>query len=603
MWNELYKRFFANPQGAAALIRRAVLEYGVRYWKRYALAVACMATMAACVSLSAYLIGHAINQVYVDRHFSGVAGVATLFIFLSILKGLTTYGQAVIMAGIGNEMTAENQYRLFNKLLQQDLAFFSNRHSSEFTARIAYGASSVSNVLGVLVGAFGRDLLSLIGLISVMVVLNPLMSLVAFLVMVPSVLIVRHLIKRVRAIALTQFSGGAAFLEALQESLQGMRVVKTLGLENDMRHRAHEAISNVERASNKMARVMNRSTPLMESLAGIAVALVLLYGGYRVLVVDVPPGEFISFIAAFLLAYEPGKRIARLNVELSGSLVGMKMLFELLDLPDKAQDIGKPALIVSQGRIAFDQVGFEYRPAQPVLRGISFAAEPGQMTALVGPSGGGKSTIFNLLLQLYEAKSGTITVDGQNIATVTKKSLREQIAYVGQDVFLFRGTVRQNIVYGRLDASEDDIIAAAQAAYAHEFISQFPLGYDTPVGEHGLQLSGGQRQRISAARALIRDAPIILLDEPTASLDGESERHVQEAVRKLSLGRTTLVIAHRLYTITHADMIYVIENGMVAESGKHEALLRRGDRYADFFNLQFRGKPEAKRMVTATAAE
>ena len=225
------------------------------------------------------------------------------------------------------------------------------------------------------------------------------------------------------------------------------------------------------------------------------------------------------------------------------------------------------------------------------------------MTALVGPSGGGKSTIFNLLLQLYEAKSGTITVDGQNIATVTKKSLREQIAYVGQDVFLFRGTVRQNIAYGRLDASEDDIIAAAQAAYAHEFISQFPLGYDTPVGEHGLQLSGGQRQRISVARALIRDAPIILLDEPTASLDGESERHVQEAVRKLSLGRTTLVIAHRLYTITHADMIYVIENGMVAESGKHEALLRRGDRYADFFNLQFRGKSEARRVVTATAAE
>jgi ATP-binding cassette subfamily B protein len=599
MWDELNRRLFADPQGAASLIRRAVLEYAVRYWKRYAVAVACMATMAACVSLSAYLIGHAVNQVYVDRHFSGVVGVAMLFIFLSVLKGLTTYAQAVIMAGISNEITAENQYHLFNKLLQQDLAFFSNRHTSEFTARIGLSAGSVSNVLGVLVGALGRDLLSLTGLICVMVVLNPLMSLVGFLVMVPSVMIVRHLIKRVRSIALTQFSGGAAFLESLQESLQGMRVVKTLGLENDMRHRAHEAISSVAQASNKLARVVNRSTPLMESLAGIAVALVLLYGGYRILVVDVPPGEFISFIAAFLLAYEPAKRIARVNVELSSALVGVKMLFELLDLPDKAQDVGKPALIVNRGRIAFDDVGFEYRPGQPVLQDMSFAAEPGQMTALVGPSGGGKSTIFNLLLQLYEAKSGTITIDGQNIAQVTKSSLREQIAYVGQDVFLFRGSVRQNIAYGRLDATEDDIIAAARAAYAHDFISRFPLGYDTPVGEHGLQLSGGQRQRISVARALIRNAPIILLDEPTASLDGESERHVQEAVRKLSQGRTTLVIAHRLYTITHADMIYVIENGTVAESGQHETLLRRGDRYAAFFNLQFRGKADAKPVATA----
>jgi ATP-binding cassette subfamily B protein len=358
-------------------------------------------------------------------------------------------------------------------------------------------------------------------------------------------------------------------------------------------------ISSVENAANRLARVLNRSTPLMESLGGIAIALVLLYGGYRVLVMDVPPGEFISFISAFLLAYEPGKRLARLNVDLNSALVGVKILFEILDLPDRAKEIAKPVLNVTNGRIALRQVNFAYRPNEPVLRGMTFTAEPGQVTALVGPSGGGKSTVFGLLLRLYSPQSGEITIDGQNVSAVSDDSLRRQIAYVGQDIFLFRGTVRQNIAYGRSDAGEADIIAAARAAHAHDFITQFPAGYDTPVGEHGLQLSGGQRQRIAVARALIRNAPIILLDEPTASLDGESERHVQAAIAGLSNGRTTLVIAHRLYTIMHADMIYVIENGAVVEAGRHDALMRAGHRYADFVQLQFGNQPAVEPLRAA----
>jgi ABC-type multidrug transport system fused ATPase/permease subunit len=299
------------------------------------------------------------------------------------------------------------------------------------------------------------------------------------------------------------------------------------------------------------------------------------------------------------LAYEPGKRLARLNVDLSGALVGVKTLLEILDLPDRADDNSKPALDVGDGRVVLHNVSFAYRPGDPVLRGLSLRAEPGQVTALVGPSGGGKSTIFNLLLQFYGAQGGTITIDGQDIARVSAGSLRHKIAYVGQDIFLFRGSVRKNIAFGLNDASEDDIVAAARAAHAHEFISQFPAGYDTPVGEHGLQLSTGQRQRIAVARALIRDAPIVLLDEPTASLDGESEHYVQEAIRRLSEGRTTLVIAHRLYTVTHADMIYVIENGAVVETGRHEELLRQGNRYADFFYLQFSKKPAAENLPAA----
>jgi ATP-binding cassette subfamily B protein len=302
----------------------------------------------------------------------------------------------------------------------------------------------------------------------------------------------------------------------------------------------------------------------------------------------------MSFLAAFLLAYEPAKRLSRLNLELANQLVGVRMLFEVLDSPaTEPSDDHKGALALATARVEFADVRFAYRADDPVLRGMSFTADPGKVTALVGPSGGGKSTVFNLLLRFHETESGAISIDGQEIRSVSRRSLRSQIGYVGQNVHLFRGTIRENIRYGRLGASEAEIVAAARAAHAHDFITGFPQGYDTPVGEHGHQLSGGQRQRIAIARALIKDAPIILLDEATASLDSESERHVQEAIAELCKDRTTLVIAHRLGTIMHADRILVIENGTVAEQGRHDELLRKGGRYASFHRLQLRERTPA----------
>jgi ATP-binding cassette subfamily B protein len=587
MLSALKSKLFRYPDGSPVLIHRLLRDYGRRYRKQYAKAVVWMVVGAACVSACAYLLGSAINQAYVARNFPDVIVISAATMVLFALKGFASYNQAVTMAHIGNEITAENQCRLFDKLLRQDVAFFGDRHSSEFSARISFGASSVSTVLAILITAIGRDALTLGGLLVVMVARSPGLSLIGVFVMVPAVLTVRHLIRRVRQLAQKGYGGGALVLETLQESVQGIRVVKALGLEGEMRDSLRASVVAVQQAANKLARVVNRSTPLMEALAGAAVGLVLMYGGYCVIFQNGTPGEFVSFIAAFLLAYEPGKRLARLNVDLSSALVGVSVLLDILDLPDRVDESGKPALKVDRGRIALRKLAFAYRSNEPALRDLSLTAEPGQVTALVGPSGGGKTTIFNLLLRFYNAHSGEITIDGQNILQISDKSLREQIAYVGQDIFLFRGSVRKNIAFGRVDASEEEIVAAARAAHAHEFISQFPSGYDTPVGEHGLQLSGGQRQRIAVARALIRRAPIILLDEPTASLDSESERYVQEAIRRLYEGRTTLVIAHRLYTVMHADMIYVIENGTVTESGRHEALLRRGNRYADFFQSQF----------------
>jgi ATP-binding cassette subfamily B protein len=340
----------------------------------------------------------------------------------------------------------------------------------------------------------------------------------------------------------------------------------------------------------------------METLGGCAIAIAVTYGGYRVIETGATPGQFFSFIAAFLLAYEPAKRLARLNIELNSALVGVRILFELLDSPpSEPRDRDRPSLNVKKARLAFEDVHFAYRGDESVLRGMSFVAEPGKFTALVGPSGGGKSTVFNLLLRFYDAKRGKILIDDQDVTLCWRQSLRQHIAYVGQDVFLFRGTVRENIEFGKPGASEDEIVAAAKAAYAHDFIMSFPRGYESPVGEHGLQLSGGQRQRVAIARALIKNAPIILLDEATAALDSESELQVREAMEHLCQGRTTLVIAHRLHTISHADCIHVVEDGRVVESGRHEELLRTGGRYASFYRLQLE-EQETPVPITAVAS-
>jgi ABC-type multidrug transport system fused ATPase/permease subunit len=575
---------FADRYGAPAMIRRLLSEYGFAHWRRYATAFALMSVSAGCTALSAYLMGQVINVAYINRNFPGIAALGLVTVVLFLIKGLSTYGHSVILGRIAGQIVAANQRRMFDKLLNQSVAYFADRHSSEFMARMWTGALSASLVLSILILAIGRDLLSLLGLVAVMIVQDPIMSLGTLVVAPPAMLFIRKLVRRIRAVASSQFTSGAQILETMQEAIQGISIVKAFALEQHMQRRLDASVAAVEQATNKMARLSNRSGPLMEALGGLAVALAVIYGGYRVIETNAPPGAFFSFIAAFLLAYEPAKRLARLNLELHSGLVGVRILFELID-SDSTEPIedDKPPLLPTSGRVEFSHVAFAYRPDEPALRDLSFVAEPGKITALVGPSGGGKSTALALLLRFYDPQGGKVLIDGRDLATVSRRSLRRQIGYVGQQVHLFRGSIRENIALGKLDATEAEIIAAAKAACAHDFIVRFPAGYDTPVGEHGLQLSGGERQRVAIARALMKDAPIILLDEATASLDSESERQVQEAFARLCRGRTTLVVAHRLHTIMHADRILVIEMGTVVESGRHDELLRRAGRYASLF--------------------
>ena len=584
--------------GNTTMVKRLVSEEGVRHWKKYAFAAVLMAMVAGCTAMVPYLFGKIVDELQVNRSMNGVMIGAAAMFAVFVGKGIASYGQSVILAKIANRVIVSHQRKIFLKLLNENLGFFADRHTAEFVTRVNAGAAATAKVLNLIVTTASRDLLTLLGLTAVMVIQDPVMSIMGLLIAPPAWFALTYLMKRVKKQARAQFRGGAAALETLQETLQGIRIVKAFTLEKAMRQRFDSQVGVIEKTSNKIAKLSNRSTPLMETLGGLALTAATLYGGYRTIIYGAPPGEFVAFTAAFLLAYDPARRLARFKLDLNSSMVGVRLLFEVLDSPaTEPSDDHKPALRAAIERIEFNDVNFSYRTDVPTLRGMSFVAEPGTMTALVGPSGGGKSTVLNLLLRFYDVQSGRITIGGQDITGVARSSLRRHIAYVGQDTFLFRGSVRENIAYGRPEATEDEIIAAAQGAYAHDFIMAFPQGYDTEVGEHGTQLSGGQRQRIAIARALIKDAPVVMLDEATAALDSESELLVRDAIARLCQGKTTLVIAHRLHTISHADRIHVIEDGRVAESGRHEELLRKGGRYAQFYRLQLQEQERHEPMA------
>ena len=571
-----------------ALLRRLFTDHAREHAWAYAGAAVLMGVGSASTAGSAYLLKPVLNHMVEGAGFKDLRALSWMVALLFAVRGLATYGYLVLLSRVGNRIVATVQQRLFDKLIRQDLRFYHDRHSSEFMTRLAVAANGIRDSIQVIVTSTGRDCLTLFGLIVVMIVQDPLMSLIALSTFPIAVLALGRTIRRVRRFARRSFDGSSKIVQTMQESILGIRIVKSFNLQDRMRERMRVSVREVERMSNRMAASSAISSPLADALAGFAIAAVIFYGSWRVTIAHADAGSFFSFVGALLMAYDPAKRIARVNLDIQNGLVGARLAYEIMDAPAPEDgESAKPPLVVSPGRIVFEGVSFAYRRDEPVLDDLFLTVEPNATTALVGPSGGGKSTIIALIQRFYEPNSGLVSIDGQDVARHDLHSLRAQIAFVSQDVFLFQGTIRENIALGRPGATEADIMDAARRANAHDFISSFPLGYDTDVGELGTQMSGGQRQRIAIARAMLKDAPILLLDEPTAALDSESEREVQKALDALKAGRTTVVVAHRLQTIVNADRICVVENGRAIEHGTHAELLARRGTYHAFFAAQF----------------
>jgi ATP-binding cassette subfamily B protein len=578
----------SRPGEIVSVIRRVLSENGRDYAWDYALATVFLLLVSGTTAFSAWIMRDVVDELFYRQRFDLIAIICGAIVAAFAIRGISIYGQAVILAKVGNNLVARYQRRLFSHLMKLGIDFFNETRSGHLAAQINQNVMGVRDLLNITLTSLARDAVSLVGLLFVMVYQDPVLSLAALVVGPPLAWAVNYIMRRVRQVTRESVEINSRLIGAMQEATQGIAIVKAFTMEDQLTRKIAALVEGAEGRANKIASVSERISPIAEMLAGFAIAGVIAYAGYRAAYSQQPPGAVFSFITALMLAYDPARRLARAQVGLERSLVNARMIYEILDLKPRQGDTpGARQLDVTVAKIDFIDVSFGYAENLPVLHGVNFMAAPGKTTAVVGASGAGKSTLVALLQRFYDLDRGRIEIDGQDIAKVTKQSLRRSIAYVSQQPYLFEGTIRDNIRYGREEASDAEIEYAARLAHADEFIRQQPQGYDTLVGENGVTLSGGQRQRLSIARAIVREAPILLLDEATSALDNESESRVQEALGEVMAERTTIVIAHRLSTVINADHIVVMEQGRLVEQGTHQSLMADPHSvYARYHRLQ-----------------
>ncbi|HKX07173.1 MAG TPA: lipid A export permease/ATP-binding protein MsbA [Stellaceae bacterium] len=570
------------------LLRRLARDFLRRQATPIVLALVAMGVVAAATAANAWLMQPLLDKIFVGREAGLLWVVAVAVLAIAIVKGLAGYAQSLLMYRVGQRVVADIQRALFRRLIGADLAFFHANPTGTLIARFVSDAALLRNASANVLVGIGKDAITVVGLVIVMFYQDWALALASFVLFPVAVRPIAKVGRRMRRATVNTQSEIGQFTTLLDQTFQGARHVKAYGMEAYETARADRMIESVNRLLNRAARIRSATSPVMETLGGIAVAGVILYGGYQVIEGTRTAGTFFSFITALLLAYQPMKTLANLTANLQEGLAAAQRIFAVLDIEPEIQDApGAVPLQVNGGEIRFEAVRFTYPNGGPALNGAELVVPAGKTVALVGASGAGKSTILNLIPRFYDTATGRVLVDGTDVRRVTLASLRGAIALVSQEVSLFDDTVRGNIAYGRFGASDAEIVAAAKAAAADDFIRALPQGYDTMVGEQGVKLSGGQRQRVAIARAMLKNAPILLLDEATSALDTESERQVQAALKLLMRGRTTLVIAHRLSTVVDADLIYVIDAGRVVESGTHAELLAHGGAYQRLYALQF----------------
>ncbi|MCW8916624.1 MAG: ABC transporter ATP-binding protein/permease [Magnetovibrio sp.] len=580
-------------------------EHIRNYFGWLLLALFFMALMAGATALSAWLMEPVVNEIFIARDKDMLWWIGGAVLGTFVVKGFSNYMQATLMAYVGMRIVADLQNRLFKHLSGLDIGFFHENATGTLVSRFTVDISSMRVAVAHAITVFGKDMLSLIGLVSVLFIQDWELALIAFFVFPVAILPIARIGRRMRKVTINTQEEVGQLTTTLEQTFQGVRMVKAYSMEDYERGRVAKLVESIFQLQFKGTRTRSLSSPIMETLGGVAISVIIIYGGYRVIQDATDAGSFFSFITALLLAYEPMKRLANLNATVQEGLAGAQRTYQALDHANSIMEKdGAEHLHVQGGELKFEDVSFSYPKTNKdglhdaALNNVNITVPAGKTVALVGASGAGKSTIINLAPRFYDVTGGKVTVDGQDVRDVTFDSLRGAMALVSQEVTLFDDTVRANIGYGREGASFDDIQEAAKHSAAHDFIMELPEGYDTKVGEHGVRLSGGQRQRLAIARAMLKNAPILLLDEATSALDTKSERHVQHALEELMADRTTLVIAHRLSTVVHADLIYVLNQGEVIEQGTHAELLKKDGQYASLYQLQFAAEEATKKVAT-----
>jgi subfamily B ATP-binding cassette protein MsbA len=573
-----------------SLVGRLVRGYLKPYRYRLAAAIVCMMIAAATQPALAWLMEPVVSDIFIARDEALLVPIALAILAVMVGGGLANFGQAVLMSWVGLRIVADLQRQVFSHVIGLDLAYFQRTPTGRLIANLTNDANLVRQATSQTLTGMVKEALTVIFLVALMFYQDWRLAMIVFFVFPLAYWPISRLGRRMRKVVVNTQAEIGEFSSLINETFQGARHVKAYGMERYETDRALSVIERLFRLYMKSAMTRGVLSPIMEALGGVAIALVIYYGGRQVIGGAMEAGPFFTFVTALAFAYRPLKSVANLNTVLQEGLAATQRVFAVLDeKPLITERAGATALMVTDGSIGFEAVSFSYGDDVAAISDVTLEVPGGTTVALVGPSGAGKSTLINLIARFFDVDSGKVTVDGQDVRNVTLDSLRSGLALVSQEITLFNDTVRANIAYGAPSgaADETEIVRVAQAAAADDFIRDLPHGYDTVVGERGVKLSGGQRQRIAIARAMLKDAPILLLDEATASLDTESERQVQSALDRLKTGRTTIVIAHRLSTVRNADLIYVIDGGSVIEHGRHSDLYAAGGVYTRLYDLQF----------------
>ena len=572
------------------IIKRLYKSYTKKYLKNILIAFIFSLLLAGSTSSVAYLLDPAIEKLFIEQNQSMAIIIPCLIVLAFAIKGVSLYLARVIMIGVSEEVKKDIQNDIFSSLINADTQVIDNKHSGKFIANLTNDVNMITNLLSTVVLNLFKDSLTLIGLLSVMFYQNWKLSLVAIIMIPLASIAAKTLGKRIGKVATQQMNRAGILTSYLMEIFKNHKLIKIFQKESYEKQRAFKFIDNLKESTKKISIVFVRASPIMEFLTGIMIAFLIFFAAKLVANNELEVNNFFSFLAAMMLAYQPVRSLATLNLSVQQGISGANRVLPIIDDLPEIKEINKAEnLVINDGTIEFENINFKYpNTEKEILSSINLKFAGTKMTALVGHSGAGKSTILNLIPRFYDAISGDIRIDNKSIYNSSIFSVRKNISLVSQDTTLFDDTIKNNIAYANLNASQKEIEEAAEFSFASEFIKNLPNKYETLIGENGIRLSGGEKQRLSIARAILKKSPIILLDEATSSLDAETEDKIQKAINYLTKGRTTIVIAHRLSTILNSDKIFVIENGMVSGEGKHDDHLKTSDVYKNFYQKQIK---------------